>query len=242
MSTVPPVDAPVWCEVCQTETVTCAHLCDSDYLGEELSRLHRLADMDMPDRPYAGFSALIDKIDCLQERHHRLTRRPGCDCHLCRDRGWFDEDEACAAEHWRSLGMTYSKIVNLFEYSKSKGQLRGFRQRLEQQMAASPDSDRHVPSRLTFEEFLASGSDDWSSCAQPFKALNALRIRDGIANPDGSDHGPNCICSQCVDWSPDASFDDEYFFVIDGVGTLVVGYREIPDLLAQFPNARRVKK
>jgi hypothetical protein len=84
--------------------------------------------------------------------------------------------------------------------------------------------------------------EDWTSAPTPwaFWALDITRIRDGIANPDGSDHGPRCICNKCFD--PNGNLDDEYFFVVDGVGALVVGYREIPDLLAQYPNARRVTK
>lgn len=84
--------------------------------------------------------------------------------------------------------------------------------------------------------------EDWMDAPRPcaFWAMDIMRIREGIANPDGSDHGPRCICIKCFD--PNGNLDDEYFFVVDGIGALVVGYREIPELLAQYPNARQVKK
>lgn len=135
MPSVPPVDLPVRCEVCQTELVGCPHLSDADYLGEQLSRLHHLADMDMPQRPYAEYEALIDKIDRLQERHHRLSRQPNCDCHLCRDRGWFPQeldDEQYAITHWRSEGWNDKEIAAKLAYARPRGMLLGFRQRAEE--------------------------------------------------------------------------------------------------------------
>ncbi len=191
MSPLPPADSPVWCEVCRTEALDCEHLSDSEYLGEQLSRLHRLADMDMPERPYKEFAALIDKIDRLQERHHRLTRRPNCDCHLCRERGW------CVPVVAKSES----------EYRKS------------------------------LEEFLANPhDDDWLSCSDPFGALNAFRIRHGICNPDGTPHGPMCICDSCME---KLDRDDRTFWVVDGKA-IVVHAHELDEFRRAYPHAREV--
>ena len=236
-----PYESPVWCEVCQSELVDCTHLSDPDHLGEQLSHLHRLTD-DWPEGNHAGFEALIERIDCLQERHHRLTRQPNCDCHLCRDRGWFDQeldDEQCAIAHWRSIGYTEQEVASTLAYTRSRGQIQGFRQRMkkkekiERQVAALEG----VPYRVWKERDRESSRE----FRERFRDPVAYDIKHGIRNPDGSPHGPKCFCDKCFDYS-NPSLDDQYFFVVDGVGVLVVGYREIPDLLAQYPNATRVTK
>lgn len=241
MPPVPPVDAPVWCEVCQTETVDCSHLSDSGYLGEQLSRLHRLADEWPEGKPHAEYEAVIETIDRLQERHHRLTRQPNCDCHLCRDRGWFPhelDDEQYAIAYWRSEGWTEKEIAANLSYSKPRGMLRGFRQRVQE----SERIERQAAARegIPYDVWKEDDRQSTRELREQMRDPVGYDIKQGIRNPDGSPHGPSCLCEKCFD--PNGNLDDEYFFVVDGIGALVVGYREIPELLAQYPNARQVKK
>ncbi len=72
--------------------------CDPQYFSEELERLWLIVYAeDLTERrgePFHPLSrdeyqAAVVKFESFQERHHELTRQNDCDCHLCKDKGWY---------------------------------------------------------------------------------------------------------------------------------------------------------
>ena len=62
------------------------------------------------------------------------------------------------------------------------------------------------------------------------------RIRAGIYNPDGTPHGPMCICDSCME---KLDRDDRTFWVVDGKA-IVVHAHELDEFRREYPRAREV--
>ncbi len=64
---------------------------DLAYLESECERLWRIVnseDLGGPVIPRNELDQASTELDRLQEKLHYLTRRPSCDCKLCRQKGW----------------------------------------------------------------------------------------------------------------------------------------------------------
>jgi len=192
-----------FCEECQTEVVRCEHIAheqklkkiaeieaqwesDPQYLCKELDR--QRPSVDTEDESLWGtykYKEACLRWDRLQERHHQLTRSNSCDCHLCKEKGWY---------------------IPLLAASK--------------------------PAMKSALAAFLNGDDSNCHCG-----CRCQVCREGGCGGTG---GWGCICAVCMDEYERRAFGRR-FYVIDGMGALVVRARELEEFLADYPNAREIK-
>jgi hypothetical protein len=99
------MSAYVFCEECQCEVEDCEHLSherkkeieagwenDLAYLDSQMYKFWLIVNAEdlgrpVPSREESDHASA--ELDRLLKKHHKLTRRVNCDCHTCREEGWF---------------------------------------------------------------------------------------------------------------------------------------------------------
>src|SRR6202041_1466561 len=81
-----------FCGDSRCEVRDCEHLNDLAHLDSRIYALWLIVNAEDLGRPIPSreeSSRASDELDRLLEKQHKLTRRTNCDCHQCRENGWW---------------------------------------------------------------------------------------------------------------------------------------------------------